>query len=190
MESSQSNNFSFVVLFSLILGSSLLFQVPSAEALTCGVGETYVSNRTVHVSSDQFCRTCPVEVEELCRLEGRPVSTVECNWWNSPPQLRYSMCEGCCGKPSPTPARPISNTECQAGDIETSFPLYVDFPWNCGLCQDGCKKKCAHESKCMKTGRAKVSREMCTYMQYWGEAIFVCNCCCRKTNGPLISIGL
>ncbi|KAI3933874.1 hypothetical protein MKX01_028200 [Papaver californicum] len=160
MVSSQSNNFSFDVLFSFILGLSLLlpkyiystvFFVPSAEALTCGTGETYVLNRTVHVSSDQFCRTCPVEIEALCRLQGIPVSTVD-----------ESVCEGCCGKPTATPARSISSTECQAGDIDTSFP------WDCGLCQEGCKKKCAHESKCLKTGSAKVSREMCAYMQYWG----------------------
>ncbi|KAI3980150.1 hypothetical protein MKX01_033291 [Papaver californicum] len=156
MMSSQSNNLSFAVLFSFILRISRV-KLPSAEALTCGVGETYVLNRTVHVSSDQFCRTCPVEVEALCRIQGRLVSTVE-----------ESVCEGCCGKPTATPARPISSTECQAGDIDTSFPLYVNFPWDCGLCQEGCKKKCAHESKCLKTGRTKVSREMCTYMQYLG----------------------
>ncbi|KAI3832837.1 hypothetical protein MKX03_026598 [Papaver bracteatum] len=179
---SQNNNFSFDVLFSLILGLSLVLQVPSVKALTCGVDETYVLNSVVHVSSDQFCRTCPVEVEELCRQQGRHVSTIECNWWDSPPQLRESVCEGCCGKPSPAPPRPISSTESQAGDIDTSFPLYVNFHWNCGLCQDGCKNKCERKSKCLPTGQTMVSREMCTYMAYWGQSIFVCNCCCRKTG--------
>ncbi|KAI3945587.1 hypothetical protein MKW92_013512 [Papaver armeniacum] len=173
---SQNNNFSFVVLFSLIWDC----EVPYVKALTCGVDETYVLN--MHVSSDQFCRTCPVEVEELCRQQGRLVSTIERNWWNSPPQLRESVCEGCCGKPSPAPPRPISSTECQAGDIDTSFPLYINFPWNYGLCQDGCKNKCERESKCLPTGQTTVSIEMCTYMAYWGQSIFVCNCCCRKTG--------
>ncbi|KAI3847890.1 hypothetical protein MKW92_052372 [Papaver armeniacum] len=141
---SQNNNFSFAVLFSLIWD--------------CGCNR-FPTNRTVHVSSDQFCRTCPVEVEELCRQQGRLVSTIE-----------ESVCEGCCGKPSPAPPRPISSIECQAGEIDTSFPLY------------GCKNKCERESKCLPTGQATVSREMCTHMAYWGQSIFVCNCCCRKTG--------
>ncbi|KAI3983593.1 hypothetical protein MKX01_000605 [Papaver californicum] len=117
------------LIFLLLL---LVVEVPSVEALTCGAGETYVLNRT--------CISVPISSAGLVLLKSK--NNVDCKAGLC--RHRGTVCEGCCGKPSPAPPRPIY--------------------------------------KCKITGHSTVSREMCTYMAYKEQSIFVCNCCCRRTD--------
>ncbi|KAI3947256.1 hypothetical protein MKX01_019909 [Papaver californicum] len=62
--------------------------------------------------------------------------------------------------------RPASTIEYQP------FPATTTPPYKCGRCRDGCKSRCDF----LVTA---VAREMCSFMRYDGEEIYVCNCCCR-----------
>ncbi|KAI3963564.1 hypothetical protein MKW92_012430 [Papaver armeniacum] len=158
-------------LLALFICSFVCSEMPSVVAISCGVGKTYVVTNTTTDYTGQ-CKYCPKEIETKCKLQGRPVSTIECNWWDSAGASRVSVCEGCCGRMVLNPSPPITR-ECQAGDIDQSFPATATPPYNCGRCQDGCK------SKCEFLGTA-VAREMCSFMRYDGEEIYVCTCCCRN----------
>ncbi|KAI3864785.1 hypothetical protein MKX03_034997 [Papaver bracteatum] len=157
----------------LLIFLSACSEISGVAAISCGVGEAYVVTNTTTAFTGQ-CKLCPTEIERKCKLQGRPVSTIECNWWDRTGSPRVSVCEGCCGLPPlPTPSPPITG-ECQAGDIDESFPKPARHPWDCGVCQDGCKRKCEF------WGGLTVAREMCYFMRYDGEEIYVCNCCCRR----------
>ncbi|KAI3949668.1 hypothetical protein MKW92_048741 [Papaver armeniacum] len=160
-------------LVALLIFLSACSEISEVAAISCGLGETYVVTNTT-TSFTGHCKLCPTEIERKCKLQGRPVSTIECNWWDRTGAPRVSVCEGCCGLPPlPTPSPPITR-QCQAGDIDESFPKPARQPWNCGVCQDGCKRKCEF------WGGLTVAREMCYFMRYDGEEIYVCNCCCRR----------
>ncbi|KAI3988945.1 hypothetical protein MKX01_016516 [Papaver californicum] len=140
--------------------SMLRMDYQSMAANSYGVGKTYrVTNTTTDYTGQ--CKYCPKENKTKCKLQGRPPSTIECNWWDS----------GCCGRPLLNPSPPIMR-ECQEGDIDQSFPATATPLYNCGHCRYGCKSRCDF----LVTA---VAREMCSFMRHDGEEIYVCNCCCR-----------
>ncbi|KAI3853980.1 hypothetical protein MKW92_003980 [Papaver armeniacum] len=121
------SGFSVAGFTSLHCSFAHLFAQVIMVAISCGVGKTYVVTNTTTDYTGQ-CKYCPKEIETKCKLQGRPVSTIECN----------CMRGRCCGRMVLNPSPPITR-ECQAGDIDQSFPATATPPYNCGRCQDGCK---------------------------------------------------
>lgn len=150
-----------------------------AAISSCSLGEAYVVTNVT--TSDSNCNFCPKEIERKCKLQDRPVSTIECNWWDRPGVNRESVCEGCCGKFLPTPP-PTITQECQAGDTDFSFPTPAIHPWNCSRYQDGCKERYGWWI-------LTVAREMFKFMSYDGETIYVCTWCCSERTLSTAALG-
>ncbi|KAI3853977.1 hypothetical protein MKW92_003977 [Papaver armeniacum] len=117
-------------LVALFIFLSACSEMSGVAAISCVLGETYVARNTTTGFTGQ-CKFCPTEIESQCMLLGRPASTIECNWWDPAGAARVSVCEEC-----------SITRECQAGDIDESFPTPASPPWDCGRCQDGCERKC------------------------------------------------
>ncbi|KAI3951071.1 hypothetical protein MKW92_009868 [Papaver armeniacum] len=170
---------SFLVLLGIV-GFSLMLQMPSlavaAAAFSCDPStEVYVGGNRTHTDTDGgiSCYSCPGNIQNLCNSKGRTVSKIECNWWDIGGARRTTVCVGCCGELHPPPI-PVITGECQAGEANQSFQVRASFPWNCGICQNGCKDKCDFRKQL-------VSRELCGFVS--GPS-YDCKCCCRPPPPP------
>ncbi|MCL7024687.1 hypothetical protein MKW94_021083 [Papaver nudicaule] len=145
----QSNTTSCVglFLFAMVGCLALMIQMPITEAvLECAANERYVSKTYKGVWQLTQCEdSCPSEIQSLCQKDNnRVVSKMKCNWWDprtGDTRDEYATCEGCCGESSSsTPPPAITKDQCQAGERSKTYSLPASRPWNCGLCEDKCKR--------------------------------------------------
>ncbi|XP_026430063.1 wiskott-Aldrich syndrome protein homolog 1-like isoform X2 [Papaver somniferum] len=166
-------NFAFC-LFASIVGFSLMQQMPSAAAFSCGPGEIQSETKSP-TPYTLYCVGCQDTCANYCQPKGRKVTKIECNFWGVDP----AVCRCCCGLPfSGPPILPpsIAFSDCPTNEILKYFQPPKDSEIDCNLCVNGCKNECDSIG-------AQVTKELCVYSSSITSNV-LCPCCCNRNSPP------